>query len=312
MKSTDLRVTIGPLGFEHPIVNAAGTCKRTEDVERLARSAVSAIIVGSITKEARAGNSGNVFAATNHATINSLGLPNGGLPYYETELPKMLKIAHEANKALIVSVAGFSPEQTAELVTFCCENMVDAIEVNLGCPNVWSEGKQKPITSYDRKSIGQVFKLVDSATLGNTDRSIIYGYKFSPLDPYSIWEIAEFVNAHPISFVTTTNTFPNGFGFQENGRMLIDSTEVPEGFGGVAGPGFKEIGLGQVKQWRNLLRPEIKVNGVGGVTNGKDVWEYQRAGADGLVQVGSHYFTSGERPLIFSDLVASYLDAREI
>ncbi|ORT94849.1 dihydroorotate dehydrogenase, partial [Frankia casuarinae] len=49
------------VSLEHPIMNAAGTCKTAEDVETFARSAVSMIVVGSITREPRSGNSGNVY-----------------------------------------------------------------------------------------------------------------------------------------------------------------------------------------------------------------------------------------------------------
>src|SRR3989344_2876447 len=70
----DLRVNFAGLKLEHPLMNAAGTCKTTGHVRTFAESAVSAVMVGSMTYEGRPGNSGDVFWPDEIAPLNALGL----------------------------------------------------------------------------------------------------------------------------------------------------------------------------------------------------------------------------------------------
>src|SRR3989344_3127833 len=111
-------------------MNAAGTCKLLEDVQRLSRSATSAIMVGSITKEERTGNEGDVYWADSIHSINSLGLPNRGAAYYAAHLPSMVRVAHDEGKPLFVSVAGFSPEEYAHLTEVALKGGADLVELN--------------------------------------------------------------------------------------------------------------------------------------------------------------------------------------
>ena len=67
-------VEIAGSKLEHPLMNAAGACKKVEEVQELARSATAAIMLGSITLEPREGNSGNVYWAGDGFSLNSLGL----------------------------------------------------------------------------------------------------------------------------------------------------------------------------------------------------------------------------------------------
>lgn len=77
------------------------------------------------------------------------------------------------------------------------------------------------------------------------------------------------------------------------------------GFGGMAGSALKPIGLGQVRQWRNLLPERIAVIGVGGVTRGRDILDYLRAGAT-TVQIATAFLDRGLP--VFCDLVSEFVD----
>src|SRR5688572_16968098 len=78
----------------HPVMNAAGTCKLIEDVDRLVCSRTAAIMVGTITKEPRTPNSGQVYWALQSQSLNSRGLPNPGLPYYRQHMGEIAKKVH--------------------------------------------------------------------------------------------------------------------------------------------------------------------------------------------------------------------------
>ncbi|MBI1999502.1 MAG: dihydroorotate dehydrogenase, partial [Parcubacteria group bacterium] len=114
MDTGDLAVTLAGMDLEHPIINAAGTCRTLEDVEKFARTSIAAIVVGSVTASPRPENQGVTYYEQRSDTdsllftVNSRGMPNGGIPYYENHLPQMVRVAHDAGKKLVLNVAGVS------------------------------------------------------------------------------------------------------------------------------------------------------------------------------------------------------------
>lgn len=288
------------IAFEHPLMNAAGTCKTLEDVRKISRSATAAIMVGSITKETRAGNSGSVYWYGQGFSMNSLGLPNPGADYYRENIPEMVGIAHEVRKPLFVSVAGFSPEEDAELSALAIEAGADAVELNLGCPNVWSGNEQKRIACFDPLLVAEVLRCVEDKVGVGARVSV----KISPFsDPFMLAEVAKVIAKSQLAkAITAINTFPNSFVFDDSGQSRITPGG---GLAGMAGPALKPIGLGQVKQLRAILPERIQIVGVGGVSDGSSVLEYRHAGAD-AIQIATAYIEGGEE--IFSHLLQQVVD----
>lgn len=287
--------------LDHPIMNAAGTCKRLEDVIELAKSPVAAIMVGSITKKHREGNPGNVWEYCGGYSLNSLGLPNPGFDYYKRTIPEMKKIASDAGKLLFVSVAGFSPDEYAEGSLMAMEAGADFVEENLGCPNVWGDDGQKPIASFSRNLSHEIISKV-----GGEIRP--FGVKLSPYsNPLELADMAGMLNGWIVSgyvgFVTTSNTFPNAYACREDGQQLI---AVGKGLAGFAGPGMKPIALGQVIQFHGLLEGRVELVGAGGVASGQDVVDFTSHGAK-LVQVGSEFARSHD-PKVFGRILQEYVD----
>lgn len=68
----ELQTEIAGISLEHPLMNAAGTCKTLEDVKKLSRSATAAVMVGSITMEPRDGNAGDIYWSEKMFSLNSL------------------------------------------------------------------------------------------------------------------------------------------------------------------------------------------------------------------------------------------------
>ena len=298
----DLAIDLMGLRLEHPLMNAAGTCKFIEEVSQLSRSATSAIVVGSITLQERAGNSGNVYWAGTMFSLNSLGLPNPGARYYQQHLPAMVARSHEAGKPLMVSVAGFTPEEYAELAELALDGGADGVELNLGCPNVWQGDQQKRMASFDPSLVAEILRGVEER-VGVEARVAV---KISPFsDPCGLVEVARVIERHGVAkAVTATNTFPNAFSYDDSGQPIITPAG---GLAGFAGPAMKPIGLGQVKQLRNVLPDHIQIIGVGGISRGRDIWESQRAGAT-AVQIATAYLERYER--VFSSFLADLIEAR--
>lgn len=267
-------VEIAGSKLEHPLMNAAGTCKKIEDVQELARSATAAIMLGSITLEPREGNSGNVYWAGDGFSLNSLGLPNPGAQYYRRYLPEMADCAHRADKPLWVSVAGLEMGDYAKLTEIALQGGADAVELNLGCPNVWHEGDQKRIACFDWNMVAEILARVTRVV----GVDVVVGIKVSPFsDPFNLERVGKVIGqSQLVKFVTAINTHPNAFALDTVGKPRITPDGGLAGLGGLA---VKPIGLGQVMQWRRVLPSHIGVVGVGGISRGQDVCDYRRVGA---------------------------------
>jgi len=293
--------------MEFHFMNAAGSCKQLADVEKLARSAVTEITAGSITVEPRPGNSGNVFWDDGQgASLNSLGLPNGGLPYYREHLLKMAGVAHGGHKKLRVSIAPFSPDEVEPLAQLAAEHMVDSIEVNLSCPNVWKGKVQKSVVGFDAALSAAYLDLaLKSAGVVRPVWAKVPPYS----DPSQLAAMAEAVTDLDTRYagrigIVACNTFPNGFAFDHGPKPAI----TPNcGLAGVAGRAMKYIALGQVVQFRALLPPHIPVIGVGGIADGDDLADMLAVGAVG-VQVNTAYTANGENLRVFTDILHRYVE----
>ena len=291
-----LGTSLAGIELEHPLMNAAGTCKTSEDVRKFAQSAVSAVMLGSITLEERPGNRGDVYWPGPAYSLNSLGMPNRGLEWYRQQLPTMAATAAEMDKPLFVSVAGFSVDEYAKLAYEVLLAGADHVELNLGCPNVWEQGHQKRIACFDLELLEGLLVQV-SRWIGT------FSVKLSPYsDPALLEEVARLIAGHDVGYVATANTFPNALVLSEAGKPVIDV-----GLAGMSGAAMKPVGLGQVKQLRRLLPDSIQIVGVGGVMNGRDMWEYLHVGAT-AVQSATAYWNANENPGVFGDILSSYID----
>ncbi len=306
--------TLCGIELEHPLMNAAGTCKSLDEVGTLARSAVAAVVVGSITEQARAGNGGNVYHTGDFFSLNALGLPNPGLEYYRERLPDMVAVTHSAGKPLIVSIAGFNAAEYARTAHAVALAGADLIELNLACPNVWDGGRQKRIACFDndqtRAVCGQVAHAL--ATVGDTipvdRRPPAFGIKISPFsDPAGLAELAGLITVlsrEPSGprFVCAVNTFPNALALTDANEPVIDVE-----LAGLSGAALRPVALGQIRQLRRLLPETVELIGAGGVTDGRGIVDFLHAGA-AAVQAATAYWNRQGDAGVFGDILADYAD----
>lgn len=265
-----MKTEIGGVILGQPFMNAACSVAKTpEDIAALSATSVGAVVIGSITPLAREGNPEPRWFDAGHYALNSFGMPNGGLEYYQTELPNITKLIHDANKVAILSVAGFSANDYAKLAELADASQVDLLELNFGCPNVRSDGQQKPIASFNPEYMSEIVH----AVADTTDLPLML--KLSPYsNPAELQIVAKTIAELPnIAAVVTSNTFANGYA-----EVSAHSALAME-YGGVSGPNLKPISLGQVRQFRAILPETIAVIGVGGIETADDAREYVAAGA---------------------------------
>jgi dihydroorotate dehydrogenase (fumarate) len=256
--------------IEPGVMNGACSVAKTpEDVRALARTGIGAIVVGSITPEERAGNTEPRWFAGEGYALNSFGMPNGGKDYYDEHLDELTDIAHRADKAFILSVAGFNVADYETLAKIANKHEVDMVELNLGCPNISVDGVQKPIASFDPDYMQDIVEAAHAAT------KLPLSLKLSPYsNPAELVRVANIVNDLPIDAVVASNTFPNAYMLDDQGKPVLDNI-----VGGLSGPAMKEIALGQVYQFRKTLSDHIAVIGVGGIESRQDVRRFMQAGA---------------------------------
>src|SRR4051812_41125392 len=132
---------LGALELEHPVLNGSGTfdaiaALRAFGPELSERFPFSAFVSKTITVEPRSGNPTPRLWEAPAGLINSIGLPNKGLEgFLANDLPVLATLP----VPLVVSVAGFSHEEFAQLVEgVAAEPAVAALELNVSCPNVKS------------------------------------------------------------------------------------------------------------------------------------------------------------------------------
>lgn len=295
--------------LDQPLMNGAGTCKNLEQVFNLARSVVSAVVLGSVTMEARTGNPGTTYhSVPGQYALNSLGMPNPGLQYYLDLMRDLADIMHDQDKPLIVSVAGMVPNEYSVLAHAFARRGADLIELNLGCPNVWEdldggdsiEGgpKQKGIPSFEPELVEVILGGLDIGP-----KVPNYGVKLSPIgNPALLEQVAGVIGCSKARFVTTCNTFPNAYLSNSSGQPVLGPT-----YGGMSGAGLKPIALGQVRQLRAWLPEHIDIIGVGGVRTTRDVIDFLEAGAT-AVQATTAYMDANEDPGVYSDVLRDIME----
>lgn len=266
------------------LMNAAGWAKKLDHVKKLARVPTTThIVMGSFTVEPRDGNTGGTnFDITPDGTaVNSLGLPNDGIPYLEKNGREMVRIVRDAGKIPVISIAGFSPEEYRLLAQLVHE-LGALAELNIGCPNVHDGGHQKEIVSYN-------FDLL-KATLDATFRAMPSNEVWVKPSPYANpVDRIRFVGAvkrYEIAAIVGCNTFPNVSIYHKNGKPFLD---VADNYAGMSGTSMKWINLSQCRDYAERIGGTII--GAGGVSDAQDALDYRLVGCSG-VQIGAAFFSS--------------------
>ncbi len=283
-----MKVNFSGIQLDNPFFNASGPhCTTKEELDILGRSKAAAIMTKSCTFEQRDGNPEPRYVDMPHnSSINSMGLPNLGYKEYMKLIPE-LKIH---NKPIFSSVSGMKLEENIQMVSELSDvKELDAIELNLSCPNVIG----KPQVGYDFEQSVEVIDEVSKVCKKPL------GLKLPPYFDFVHFELmANIINKTNVNFVTCINSLGNGLVLDVAKEEVV--IKPKGGFGGIGGKLIKPFGLANVRKFRELLKPEIQIIGVGGIFSGIDAFEYILAGAD-IVQVGT--ILKQEGPSAFQRLI---------
>ena len=273
MRGLKLKVKLGKLELNNPIVCASGTFGFGEELKGLCDfKSIGAVITKTITLDPRPGNPPPRIYETECGVLNSVGLENPGLEgFIKDKLPKLKKLPVKT----IVSVGGFSLQEYRQVVERLNERSeIMAFEINLSCPNVIKgefncgvpeQPRLKKIISQDKeltyKFTSDLRKL--------TSKTLIV--KITP-EVSDITEIAKAVKNAGADAISLVNTF---FGMAIN--VETKKPYLGNIYGGYSGKAIKPMSLYRV--WRVASNVDIPIIAGGGIETAADALEFILAGA---------------------------------
>jgi len=270
------------LKLDYPTMNSSG-CLGIEALEkgRFDYSKLGALVTKGVTVEPRNGNEMPRTCETPSGMLNSIGLENIGLDkFVKKELPRWKKMG----KPVIVNISGFSIEDYAKLAIKIVLAGIDAIEVNISCPNVEEKGGM--VFGTNPEYAAEVTEAVRFAA----PRAFVI-VKLTPnvTDIAGIARAVTDAGADAISLVNTVL----GMAIDVHTRM----PKIAAVYGGLSGPAIRPIAVRMVNQ---LYKADlgIPIIGMGGIEDGDSAAEFIMAGANAIA-AGTGGF--GNR-LIFSDI----------
>lgn len=266
----DLSVEIASLALKNPVMSASGTFGYgTEYAPYLDLSMLGAIVTKAVTLEPREGNAPPRVRETPAGMLNAIGLQNPGAAVFIREkLPEL----REFGVPVIVNISGRSVEEFTRLAETLSVPGVDAVEVNISCPNVEHEGMAFGV---DCEMTGRLTAAVREAT----DRPVIVKLSPNVTDISAIARAAAEGGAHALSLINTLL----GMSIDVEARR----PHLGNMTGGLSGPAIRPVAVCMVHQVARAV--DLPLIGMGGVMSANDALELILAGATG-VAVGTANF----------------------
>ena len=226
------------------------------------------------------------MAETPSGMLNAVGLQNKGVDYFIDNIYPRIK---DVDSHVIVNVSG----ATIDDYIAVCEKLapldkINAIEVNISCPNVKQGGMAFGTTT---DGAAQVARAVRNAF----PKTVII--KLSP-NVTDITEIARAVEAEGADAVSLINTLLGMAIDVERQRPYLSTIT-----GGLSGPAVRPVAVRMV--WQVAKAVNIPVVGLGGIMNGRDAIEFMLAGAS-AIQVGTANFVDPSVTMKIIDYMEDY------
>ena len=138
----ELAITFCGMPFNTPLVLLSGCVGFGEEYTRVAGFSnrdVGAICLKGTTGQARLGNPPHRIAETPDGMLNAIGLQNPGV---EAVCRDILPKLDFSETRFIANVCGSTLEEYVEVATRFDDSPIDAMEINISCPNVKEGGVQ--------------------------------------------------------------------------------------------------------------------------------------------------------------------------
>jgi dihydroorotate dehydrogenase (NAD+) catalytic subunit len=280
------------LRFASPIVLLSGCVGFGEEytrVEGFSNRDCGAIVLKGTTLNPRLGNRPHRVYETSMGMLNAIGLQNPGADHVVSSILPTLDFEETR---FIANVSGSTIDEYVDVVRRFHDSPIDAMEINISCPNVKEGGVQ--FGNYPDMSARVV-----AACRAATDKPLIT--KLSP-NQTDIRENARLCIEAGSNALSVINTVMGMAIDAKTRRPIIGNTQ-----GGLSGPAIKPIALLKVHQVYDIAkRHGVPIIGQGGITNATDALEFIIAGAS-AVGVGTSLFYDPHACIKINHGIAHYL-----
>lgn len=256
--------------LKNPVIAASGTFGFGREFEKyMDLSQLGGISSKGLTWDKRDGNQGLRVYETPSGMMNSIGLQNPSvLGFIKEELPFMEGL----DTYILANLGGSTIEDYVRGVAELDATKVDAIELNISCPNVKEGGMAFGIRCLDAKAVVEAVRPF-------TTKPLIVKLSPNAEDISAMAYTCAEAGADGLSLVNTFNA------------LAIDIYERKPVFNnvtaGLSGPAIKPIALRMVRQ--AALATDIPIIGLGGISTWQDAIEFIMAGST-AIQVGTASF----------------------
>lgn len=270
--------------FASPVVLLSGCVGFGEEYTRVAgftNREVGAVCLKGTTAAARLGNPPHRIYETPMGMLNAIGLQNPGAAHV---VDKILPSLDFDETRFIANVCGSTIEEYVEVTRRFDDSPIDAMEINISCPNV-KEGGVAFGNDPDMSA------RVVAACRAATDKPLIT--KLSPNQTDIAHNAHLCIEAGTDAFAVI-NTLMGMAIDVEKREPVIGNIQ-----GGLSGPAIKPIALLKVHQVYQVARKHgVPIIGQGGIHTAQDALEFIIAGAH-AVGIGTALFYD---PLICSKI----------
>ena len=270
-----LRIDYCGLSMDSPIVLLSGCVGFGEEytrVEGFSNRDVGAVVLKGTTLEPRLGNSPHRISETPMGMLNAIGLQNPGI---DTVVDEILPGLDFSETRFMANVCGSTIEDYAAVTRRFDDSAIDAIEINISCPNIKEGGVQFG-------NVPEMSARVVEACRAQTSKPIIT--KLSP-NQTDIRENARLCIEAGSDGLAVINTVTGMAIDVERRKPVIGNVH-----GGLSGPAIKPIALLKVQEVYEVAGPHnVPIIGQGGIVTAEDALEFLIAGAT-TVGVGTALF----------------------
>jgi len=288
----DLSVAVGGLRLKNPVLAASGTFGYgTEYQDLFDPGELGGVVVKGVSLKPRAGNPPPRICETPAGMLNAIGLQNVGL---EVFLADKLPALRRLGTAVVVNLYATSPDEFGELAgRLAGAPGVDALEVNVSCPNVKAGG-----LAFGTDP-GAVRRVTEAVKQNAGPRPVWVKLTPNTTDVTLQARAAAEGGADAVSLINTLV------------GMAVDPDtwrpRLKNVVGGLSGPAVRPVAVRQVYEVCRSV--DIDVIGLGGITTAQDAVEFLLVGAK-AVQVGTAHFVNPRASLEVVDGLRAYLAGR--
>jgi len=284
----DLSVKVGGLKLKNPVILASGCCGYGLEFDDFFDiSIVGGVSLKGLSINGSKGTHPPRIWETPAGLMNAIGLQNIGIgTFIKEKAPKLRKI----ETVFIANFYGHKIEEYTEAGRMLdAEECIDALEMNISCPNIAEGGIQFGVNPP------LVYKVVSAC------RKVITKPLWVKLSPSSdIRETAKAAVEGGADALTVINTIP---------AMAVDVEKIEfrihNRIGGLSGPAIHPIAVRMVNEACQTVK--VPVIGCGGVEKAEDGVEFMLLGAKAF-QVGTALFRNPLAPVEIIEGLHKYLD----